>query len=377
MTKINNLFILQIISTQVIVEGVEKHDPLNEGSILWITESKTPLGLVDEIFGPVKNPYYIVRYNSETDVPKGIHGGTSVSFVPEFVDHVLKNKDIYKKGYDASGLNDEEVCDEFEFSDDEKEAEFRKMQKMAKRGNMDQNPGKQKNNKKKAPRGMDARVPPPTAPSLDHESEYRKMQKDQNPGKLENNKQKAPQKREARDPPYQVTPVAPLLFSPTSGVPDPALNAGVWTNGMQLLQPQSALLPNGLNPNGISWFPVNAQNPYQLPFTGIPFQQQIGLSIFAQQPNIFAQQPNMFAQPMFPQGPVGQNQMPFGLNSHTVQLQPPPLSGGEQGLLPPNELQSERNNGQASHHRFRPGAFSNRGRKSFHQRGGRGWRPQK
>ncbi|XP_034900742.1 uncharacterized protein [Populus alba] len=49
--------VLSAIGSRVIVEGAEKHNPLNEGSILWITEKRSPLGLVDEIFGPVKNPY--------------------------------------------------------------------------------------------------------------------------------------------------------------------------------------------------------------------------------------------------------------------------------------------------------------------------------
>ncbi|KAK1405374.1 hypothetical protein POM88_004979 [Heracleum sosnowskyi] len=48
-----------VVGARVIVEGVEKHDTLNEGSILWITEKRSPLGIVHEIFGPVKNPYYI------------------------------------------------------------------------------------------------------------------------------------------------------------------------------------------------------------------------------------------------------------------------------------------------------------------------------
>lgn len=110
------LLIVQIIGTQVIVEGIEKHNPLFDGSILWITESRSPLGMVDEIFGPVKNPYYMIRYNSESDIPSGIQQGTPISFVPEFANHVLNDCNIYKKGYDASGENDEEVTDEAEFS---------------------------------------------------------------------------------------------------------------------------------------------------------------------------------------------------------------------------------------------------------------------
>nr|CAD1839290.1 unnamed protein product [Ananas comosus var. bracteatus] len=126
--------ISSMLGDRVIVEGLEKHNPLNEGSILWISESRKALGLVDEIFGPVKNPYYVVRYNSDKELPAGISAGTPVSFVPEFANHILNEKELYKKGYDASGENDEELNDEVEFSDDEKEAEYRKSLRQAKRG---------------------------------------------------------------------------------------------------------------------------------------------------------------------------------------------------------------------------------------------------
>ncbi|GAB2230174.1 hypothetical protein Drorol1_Dr00014431 [Drosera rotundifolia] len=137
-----------IIGAQVVLEGKEKHNPLGEGSILWITEARSPLGVIDEIFGPVKNPYYIVRYNSESEVPSRIREGTPISFVQEFADHVLNNNNLYEKGYDASGENDEEAC-EAEFSDDEKEAEYRRMLKMTKRKN-NQRPGKKEQSHGKA-----------------------------------------------------------------------------------------------------------------------------------------------------------------------------------------------------------------------------------
>ncbi|KAL9269092.1 H/ACA ribonucleoprotein complex non-core subunit NAF1-like protein [Drosera capensis] len=137
-----------IIGAQVILEGKEKHNPLGEGSILWITEARSPLGVIDEIFGPVKNPYYIVRYNSESEVPSRIREGTLISFVQEFADHILNNNNLYGKGYDASGENDEEACDA-EFSDDEKEAEYRRMLKMTKQKN-NQRPGKKEQSHRKA-----------------------------------------------------------------------------------------------------------------------------------------------------------------------------------------------------------------------------------
>ena len=141
---------LQILGSRIVVEGSEKHNPLNEGSILWITETRSPLGRIDEIFGPVKSPYCIVRYNSDMEVPPGISIGVGVSFVVDFANHILNEKSLYRKGYDASGADDEEVMDEVEFSDDEKEAEYKRSLKQNKRdanhGNQESGFGKKKNN---------------------------------------------------------------------------------------------------------------------------------------------------------------------------------------------------------------------------------------
>ena len=366
------------------MEGVEKHNPLSEGSILWMTGSQKPLGLVDEIFGPVKNPYYVVRYNSENEVPTEIHGGTFISFVPEFANHVLNNKDLYKKGYDASGANDEEVFDEVEFSDDEKEAEYRRMQRMAKRGTNDQNPGKKKNNKKKvlskehtaptipkapaAPTIPNAPAAPtiphaPAVPLLDHGNclSFSGIGQCLLGG---------------------TTAFPPFPIPPSNAGPNFATN-GVWTNGTTLpQQPQSALLPNVFPTNGISWYPQNTQFSHQLPLPGIPFQQQLPPpSQGAMLPGV---QPNIFAQAMYAQGLVGQNQMPFGLNSPFQQIQPP-MCAAQQGF-PSSEMQLERNLNLHSSTtpggtpQFHPGASaSNNGRKTFRGagRGRKGWRPAK
>ncbi|XP_008776744.1 H/ACA ribonucleoprotein complex non-core subunit NAF1-like [Phoenix dactylifera] len=133
--------ISSILGTKVIVEGSVNHNPLNEGSIIWKTDTRSPLGLVDEIFGPVKCPYYVVRYNSDKDVPVGISEGTAVSFVMEFANNILSVKDLYKKGYDASGENDEEITEQVEFSDDEKEAEYKRYLHQEKRGADDKREG--------------------------------------------------------------------------------------------------------------------------------------------------------------------------------------------------------------------------------------------
>ncbi|KAI3774187.1 hypothetical protein L1987_48732 [Smallanthus sonchifolius] len=228
--------ILSIMGAQVIVEGVEDHNPLNEGSILWITESRSPLGVVDEIFGPVKNPYYIIRYNSETEIPTGIQQGCLISFVPEFADHVLNsNNNLYKKGYDASGENDEELSDELEFSDDEKEAEYKKMLKMSKRGSNEQN---MKKDKKSRNRG----------------------------GNNKNN--------------HQHLSNSQVNICSSSGGPQASnfTPAGVWPGGPPPIQPQAPnFTPSGVWPSGLP--PIQQQNngfPCNVP----PFMQQS----FIQQP---------------------------------------------------------------------------------------------
>lgn len=119
----------------LVVEGTEGHEALNEGSILWLTEQRLPLGIVDELFGPVKKPFYVVRYNDASEVPEGAKEGVDVSYVPEFAEPVLNNPDLYKKAYDASGENDEELSEaEIEFSDDEKEVLYKKSRARTKRG---------------------------------------------------------------------------------------------------------------------------------------------------------------------------------------------------------------------------------------------------
>ncbi|XP_024395734.1 uncharacterized protein [Physcomitrium patens] len=124
--------ISSIMDKQVIVEAVEHEMVLNEGSILWLTEHRKPLGIVDEVFGPVKKPYYVIRYNKAADVPDKASKGATVGFVQEFASFVLKDDaELRKKGYDASGQHDEEISDEEEFSDDEKEEEAKRLRKQA------------------------------------------------------------------------------------------------------------------------------------------------------------------------------------------------------------------------------------------------------
>ncbi|XP_062107092.1 H/ACA ribonucleoprotein complex non-core subunit NAF1 [Humulus lupulus] len=379
--------VLSIIGTQVIVEGIEKHSPLNDGSILWITESRCPLGLVDEIFGPVKNPYYVVRYNSESEVPAGVQTGSLISFVPEFVSHVLNNKDVYKKGYDASGANDEEVYDDAEFSDDEKEAEFKRMQKMSKRGMNDQKPMNNKNDKRKvknrAEPWKNSKHSSPQAPTDAGHVPPNQHQHHLSP-------HLAPVDNANSSTSFtvgqgliggaglipQLRPAAQTAcFNPPSN--------GVWGNGMSFQQPQGAFFPGGFPAYGMPWLPQNSQQyPFQMAMPNM-FPQQVDPSQRLLSANLLpGQQSNTLAGSAYSQGLVGQNgynQMTFGMG---LQGQPsqPFLNLGQQGINPsglhngqncnvPQSGGIPGNNNEASQ-QFNVGA-SGRGRKPFRRGGGR------
>ncbi|XP_022970813.1 H/ACA ribonucleoprotein complex non-core subunit NAF1 [Cucurbita maxima] len=400
--------VLSIIGSQVIVEGVEKHNPLNEGSILWLTVARSPLGLVDEIFGPVKNPYYSVRYNSESEVPTGISSGTHVSFVLEFADYVLNNKDLYKKGYDASGANDEEVSDN-EFSDDEKELEFKKMQKLAKRGmNDNQQINENRNNARKKKNNAKAR-----------KFGQRTFETPQEHDKSRNYGQAIPQQATVPEgskfdhsAPQQVKmdmaqsfsnqnqhtgpPLAPFVYH--GGYPNPSASEQRFINGpgvmpsfppaynpcfppamngirpaempfqfqQQQQQQQNLLFPNGLPMNGMPWL---LQNPVQQ----VPQPQMPMMNTFAGAPYPpgFVGTSSTLPNPLTAVGAQGIHSggVQFGQNQN---MHPPTQQFSRSNPHPPVPFQ-----GSVAPEQFNQGSSSNRGRKLYgrggpHFRGRRG-----
>ncbi|MCD7464082.1 hypothetical protein HAX54_052038 [Datura stramonium] len=375
-----------IIGAQVVVEGVEKHTPLYDGSILWITESRSPLGIVDEIFGPVKNPYYIVRYNSDHEVPPGIHPGTLISFVPEFSNHILNDNSLYKKGYDASGENDEEASDD-EFSDDEKEAEYKRMLKMKKRDiTNDQKPGNRKKDKRNLknrsqnwkheqeaatdvqgengkPSGDQSQHFIPTAAPLDqgiHQSTS-----------LQGHGQSI---RPPSVPPFPHMQNSPGLAAPSTGV---------WTTGIPYQQPQNMGFPNTLPNIGMPWpQQSHPQQIFQVPSpNALPFEQQINPTLPPSfmfpggLPN-FGAGPSFAPWPALGQNVFGQSPMAMGLPG---QFTPPPMNLG--GQVPANGPQSGQNNNSQPNAvvpgyingspNFNRGAHSGGGRRGNHRGRGR------
>ncbi|KAF3646344.1 putative H/ACA ribonucleoprotein complex non-core subunit NAF1-like isoform X2 [Capsicum annuum] len=372
-----------IIGAQVVVEGVEKHTPLNDDSILWITESRSPLGIVDEIFGPVRNPYYIVRYNSNHEVPPGVHPGTLISFVPEFSNHILNDNSLYKKGYDASGENDEEVSED-EFSDDEKEAEYKRMLKMKKRGIInDQKTGyKKKDKKNRKSRSQNWKHDQGAATDVQRENVKPSIDQSQrfipaaasaplDPG--------IHPSASLQGPGLSIRPSSVPSFLHIQNSPGlAAQSTGVWTNGIPYQQPQKIGFPNTLPNVDMTW-PQQGHPAqiFQMPLpNALPFEQQINPALLSRfmfsdgLPN-FGPGPSFAAWPALGQSVFSQSPMAMGLPG---QFTPTPMNLG--GQIPANGPQSGQNNNSQPHavvpgSSFNQGAHSSGGWRENHRGGGR------
>ena len=101
-------------------------ETLDEESVLCLRDRRG-LGVIEEVFGPVSAPLYSVRLpakeseDGEDAAPK-VAVNDEVYVVVGRSRTIPNVRSLYKKGYDASGKDDEEVANDEEFSDDEAEA---------------------------------------------------------------------------------------------------------------------------------------------------------------------------------------------------------------------------------------------------------------
>ncbi|KAA0720865.1 H/ACA ribonucleoprotein complex non-core subunit NAF1 [Triplophysa tibetana] len=129
--------ISSIVEQLVIVEAYKNTPPLNEDSVLF-SQNRNSVGKVFEVFGPVCQPYYVMRFNSNEDISKKeLKIRDPVYFAPkikDFTGYIFteKLKDI--KGSDASWKNDQEPpAEALDYSDDEKEKMAKQKLKYQKR----------------------------------------------------------------------------------------------------------------------------------------------------------------------------------------------------------------------------------------------------
>jgi len=133
-----------VIADTVVVETSQHFHGtvLDSGSVLAL-ENWIVLGEIFETFGPVRQPFYSVRFADVNEIQEtGVKEGILVYHIPEKTIPVPVNALCKMKGSDASNIWDEEPADhEMEFSDDEKELKFKHQQKTVyrQRGNEKRN----------------------------------------------------------------------------------------------------------------------------------------------------------------------------------------------------------------------------------------------
>ncbi|KAL2267224.1 hypothetical protein VTJ83DRAFT_4501 [Remersonia thermophila] len=110
-----------------------KEKVLDMGSVLC-KEDRAVIGALADIIGNVESPMYTVLYKDDSKIKElGITAGMPVFYSVQHANYVFTQPLREVKGTDASNLHDEEVGpEEMEFSDDEKEAEYKRALKMKK-----------------------------------------------------------------------------------------------------------------------------------------------------------------------------------------------------------------------------------------------------
>ncbi|OAA67809.1 snornp assembly factor [Niveomyces insectorum RCEF 264] len=132
--------ILHVVENTAVIQGDidGAYRVLDEGSVLC-TADRTVVGVVSDVIGNVRGPMYVLRVGHDEDgtglIQQGLIPGQELYYPTKHAVFVFTEALRGSKGSDASNLHDEEVgADEVEFSDDEKEAAYRRELKARRRG---------------------------------------------------------------------------------------------------------------------------------------------------------------------------------------------------------------------------------------------------
>jgi H/ACA ribonucleoprotein complex non-core subunit NAF1 len=138
-TKITELGKVEsVVENIVVVRGKVSGDlqVLESGSALCL-QNRTVIGKISEQIGRVEEPRYALGFNDVAEITTlGIAKDTPIYYVEDHSTFVFTEPLRAQKHTDASNLHDEETND-VEFSDDEKEAEYKREQKAKKRARQD------------------------------------------------------------------------------------------------------------------------------------------------------------------------------------------------------------------------------------------------
>ncbi|CBY24526.1 unnamed protein product [Oikopleura dioica] len=109
----------------IVIQSAPLDKPLNQDSMIFKSD-RTAIGLLFETFGPVKCPFYSVRFNSKEHLQRlQLKKADEIFYVDEFSFPVQVEMLKRQKGTDASWQDDEECPAKYQdFSDDEAEKEI-------------------------------------------------------------------------------------------------------------------------------------------------------------------------------------------------------------------------------------------------------------
>ncbi|KAG6026581.1 hypothetical protein E4U19_002539 [Claviceps sp. Clav32 group G5] len=121
-----------MVDTIMLIKAITpgEYQVLDTGSVLC-TDQRKVIGVVAETIGKVLQPMYTVYFRSADEIHDlGLEIGTKIFYPVDHASYVFTQPLKNLKGSDASNIHDEEVGDEeMEFSDDEKEAEYKRAKK--------------------------------------------------------------------------------------------------------------------------------------------------------------------------------------------------------------------------------------------------------
>lgn len=129
-------FVDSIVGNFMLIKGITSgnYRVVEAGSALC-TADRIVIGAVMEPMGRVQQPMYSMGFKDAAELSQaGVERGTKIFYVNDHSTYVFTEPLKALKGTDASNIHDEETgMDEVEFSDDEKEAEYKRNVKQAKK----------------------------------------------------------------------------------------------------------------------------------------------------------------------------------------------------------------------------------------------------
>ncbi|PNF32837.1 hypothetical protein B7P43_G04336 [Cryptotermes secundus] len=146
--------ISSIVDQLVVVQAFKNTPPLDLDSILFLDHGRQTLGQIFDVFGPVSEPLYCVRFNSTDHIKeKGIEKDMAVYCAPktQHTSYVFVPDLLRIKGSDASWEDNNEPPPRFlDYSDDEGERRARRSLQLEERKVTDESPEQPKKKKNRS-----------------------------------------------------------------------------------------------------------------------------------------------------------------------------------------------------------------------------------